>query len=69
MSETDKLLKNFDYRAALDSVLRSSYIKPSRVIGVIVELARRDGLKFALSNRDANGIIPMLDFLVRYENI
>ena len=59
------MLKRFDYRAALDSVLKSKGTKPSRVIGLIVELARRDGLKFALSSRDASGIIPMLKFLVR----
>ena len=65
MSETDTLLRRFEYRTALDSVLRCRKIAPPRVISLIVELARRDGLKFALSSRDAAGIIPILNFIVR----
>ena len=65
LSEADNLLRRFEYRAALDSVLRCRKIAPPRVISVIVELARRDGLKFALSSRNAAELIPILDFIVR----
>lgn len=65
MSETDKHLKRFDYRAALDCALKQQRRNPPMVLSVIVELARRDGLKIALSNRGAEEIVQILDFIVR----
>ena len=64
ISQTDRLLRKFDYRSALDSVLKFREIAPAKVISLIIELARRDGLKIALSNRDGSEITPILSFVV-----
>lgn len=65
MGKTDTFLKKFEYREALDSVLGKD-TQPPKVVSLLIELARRDGLKLALSNRNADALMPIMVFLVRY---
>lgn len=64
MGKTDTFLKKFEYREALDSVLGKD-TQPPKVVSLLIELARRDGLKLALSNRNADALMPIMVFLVR----
>eukprot|EP00794_Sanderia_malayensis_P009625 gene9625-10610_t len=64
-SKTDTLLKSFEYREALDSVLVDTQVQPPKVISLLLELARRDALKQALSNRTADSLMPIMAFLTK----
>ena len=48
----------------LDTVLASKG-NQEQVVSLLIELARRDGLKIALSNRDADEIVPIMKFIIR----
>jgi U3 small nucleolar RNA-associated protein 15 len=61
----DKLLKNFQYSAALDSVLQKN-VMPTTAFSVIAELIHRDGLRTALNGRDDVMLEPVLALLVRH---
>jgi len=57
-------LKKFEFAEALDLTLKEE--DPSIVIGMIDELDRVGGLDVALSGRDAAGLVPILEFLVKH---
>ncbi|RDD45049.1 U3 small nucleolar RNA-associated protein 15-like protein [Trichoplax sp. H2] len=59
----DKLLRQFKYTEALDSVLKKSSNHPPVIVSVIQELIRRDGLPIALSGRDEDALLPVLYFI------
>ena len=61
----DRLLKQFKYAAALDSVLESEQ-QPVIVYSLLSELAQRDGLTQALSGRDEFSLRPVLQFVIKH---
>ncbi|KAI0081767.1 WD40 repeat-like protein [Panus rudis PR-1116 ss-1] len=61
----DKLLKSFQYSAALDSVLRKQVL-PETTFSLIQELIHRDGLRTALAGRDDVLLEPILRLLLKY---
>ncbi|KAI5124830.1 hypothetical protein M0805_005460 [Coniferiporia weirii] len=61
----DRLLKNFKYSAALDSVLLKQ-VPPTTAFSLIQELVHRDGLRSALAGRDDVLLEPVLKLLVKY---
>ncbi|KAJ8503044.1 hypothetical protein ONZ45_g11194 [Pleurotus djamor] len=65
LKEYDRLLKSFQYSAALDSVLRKQ-VPPTTTFSLIHELIVRDGLRSALSGRDDVLLEPILRFLIKY---
>ncbi|KAG6917897.1 hypothetical protein DXG01_000506 [Tephrocybe rancida] len=65
LRDYDKLLKNFKYSAALDSVLRKQ-VPPTTTFSLIQELIHRDGLRSALSGRDDVLLEPVLRLLLKY---
>jgi U3 small nucleolar RNA-associated protein 15 len=67
LKEWDRLLKNFKYSDALDSVLSSNETPPSLAFALFNELMHRDGLHQALNARDEVSLEPILRFL--YEHI
>ena len=59
------MLKKFQYRDALDTVLETR--DPVQIMAVIDELIYRNGLEVALQQRkDSGELIPLLKFLVKY---
>ncbi|KAJ7365692.1 snoRNA-binding rRNA-processing protein [Desmophyllum pertusum] len=69
LKEHDQLLKKFEYSKALDSVLtKSPYGRAPLLASVLQELIRRKGLWRALAGRDEEGLVPILEFLIRYIN-
>jgi U3 small nucleolar RNA-associated protein 15 len=57
-------LKSFQYSDALDAALET---KDYRIIvSILDELNHRDGLAMALSNRDDQGLIPILKFIIKH---
>ncbi|GAA5857356.1 hypothetical protein JCM8547_002237 [Rhodosporidiobolus lusitaniae] len=65
LAEWDKMLKNFRYGDALDSVVRSD-VTPATAFALMEELIRRDGLPIALANRHDLSLEPVLAFLVKH---
>lgn len=65
LSDWDRMLKNFRYGDALDSVLRQD-VTPATAFALLEELIRRDGLPIALANRHDVSLEPILSFLVRH---
>lgn len=65
LKEHDKLLKNFKYSAALDSVLKKN-VAPATTFSLIRELVHRDGLRIALAGRDDVLLEPILRWLLKY---
>ncbi|KAI0796676.1 WD40 repeat-like protein [Abortiporus biennis] len=65
LKEYDRLLKNFKYSAALDSVLRKQ-TPPTTTFSLIQELVHRDGLRTALSGRDDVLLEPILRLLLKH---
>ncbi|GAA6059631.1 hypothetical protein JCM10212_004134 [Sporobolomyces blumeae] len=65
LTEWDKMLKNFRYGDALDSVLRKD-VTPATTFALMDELIHRDGLPIALANRDDISLEPVLSFLVKH---
>ncbi|KAF9057608.1 WD40 repeat-like protein [Panaeolus papilionaceus] len=65
LKEHDKLLKNFKYGAALDSVLRKN-TRPNVTFSLIQELIHRDGLRVALAGRDDVLLEPVLRLLIKH---
>jgi len=65
LKEHDKMLKNFRYSAALDSVLKKN-VPPTTAFAVVQELIHRDGLRIALFGRDDVLLEPILRLLIRY---
>ncbi|KAH8105852.1 WD40 repeat-like protein [Cristinia sonorae] len=65
LKEYDRLLKNFKYSAALDSVLRQ-HVPPTTTFSLIQELIHRDGLRTALSGRDDVLLEPILRLLLKH---
>lgn len=63
--EWDRMLKDFRYGDALDSVLRKN-VTPSTTFALLTELIHRDGLAIALANRHDLSLEPMLKFLVKH---
>ncbi len=61
--KTDKFLQKFEYRQALDSVVKEN--QPPKVVSLLIELARREGLMIALSNRNAESLMPLMQFLTK----
>mmetsp|Transcript_8645 Transcript_8645/g.17532 ORF Transcript_8645/g.17532 Transcript_8645/m.17532 type:complete len:322 (+) Transcript_8645:1113-2078(+) len=57
----DKLLRSFQYSAALDSVL--GQLHPATTCTVLEELILRDGLVFALRGRTGARLTPLIVFL------
>ena len=65
MRPHDLMLKKFQYRDALDTVLETR--DPVQIMAVIDELIYRNGLEVALQQRkDSGELIPLLKFLVKY---
>jgi U3 small nucleolar RNA-associated protein 15 len=65
MRPHDLMLKKFQYRDALDTVLETR--DPVQTMAVIDELIYRNGLEIALQQRkDSVELIPLLKFLVKY---
>jgi len=64
LRDYDKLLKNFKYSAALDTVLRKQ-VAPTTAFSLIQELVHRDGLRIALAGRDDVLLEPVLQLLVK----
>lgn len=64
LASYDKLLRRFEYGAALDAAVLTN----SAVIAtsVIQELVLRDGLHRALAHRDEERLAPILSFLVKH---
>ena len=62
----ERLLKKFNYQAALDAALKTR--NPVVVITVLEELCRRSGLGIALSGRDETTLEPVVSFSARYVN-
>ena len=60
----DKLLKAFNYGAALDSALTKG--EAQVVASVLQELYVRDGVRMALSGRDEDALVPILKFLCKH---
>ncbi|OSD04245.1 WD40 repeat-like protein [Trametes coccinea BRFM310] len=65
LREYDRLLKNFKYSAALDSVLRKN-VPPTTTFSLIQELIHRDGLRTALAGRDDVLLEPVLRLLLKH---
>ena len=65
LSDWDRMLKNFRYGDALDSVLRKD-VTPATTFALMEELVRRDGLAIALANRHDVSLEPVLSFLVKH---
>lgn len=65
LTEWDKMLKNFRYGDALDSVMRKD-VTPATTFALLEELVHRDGLPIALANRDDISLEPVLSFLVKH---
>ncbi|KII95153.1 hypothetical protein PLICRDRAFT_96605 [Plicaturopsis crispa FD-325 SS-3] len=65
LREYDRLLKNFKYSAALDSVMRKQ-VPPTTTFSLIQELIHRDGLRSALAGRDDVLLEPILRLLVKH---
>jgi U3 small nucleolar RNA-associated protein 15 len=67
LKDYDKLLKQFQYSAALDSVLSPSPpLPPVIVVSLLEELIARDGLRSALSGRDDVGLERIVKFVAKY---
>lgn len=64
----DKLLRQFEYSAALDSVLtrHCTSICPQVTVAVMQELMRRQGLTTAFSNRTQDSLGKILTFFNKY---
>jgi len=60
----DVHLKKFNYKRALDEVLKSR--QPPLVASLLEELQNRNGLEAALAGRDDAALEPLLAFLVRF---
>ncbi|XP_002167466.1 U3 small nucleolar RNA-associated protein 15 homolog isoform X1 [Hydra vulgaris] len=65
LSKADRHLQKFRYHEALDCVLVTGCDNTEYVISVLTELSRRNALKVALKNRDANSLLSIMKFLVR----
>ncbi|PIL37144.1 transporter [Ganoderma sinense ZZ0214-1] len=65
LREYDRLLKNFKYSAALDSVLLKN-VPPTTTFSLIQELMHRDGLRTALGGRDDVLLEPVLRLLLKH---
>lgn len=63
----DKLLKKFRYRDALDAALATRH--PAVVDSVMTELATRQALFAALDNRDEEGLLLLVNHLIKYITI
>ncbi|GAA5901891.1 U3 small nucleolar RNA-associated protein 15 [Sporobolomyces salmoneus] len=66
LTEWDKMLKNFRYGDALDSVVMRKDVTPATTFALMEELIHRDGLGIALANRDDISLEPVLSFLVKH---
>lgn len=67
LKEHDQLLKKFEYSKALDSVLKKPVFGRAPLLASLLqELIRRNGLRRALAGKDEDGLVPILDFLIRY---
>lgn len=62
----EKMLKKFNYQAALDIALRTR--NPVIVITVLEELCHRNGLAIALAGRDEVALEPLVAFSARFVN-
>lgn len=64
----DKLLRQFEYSAALDSVLtrHCTSLCPQVTVAVMQELLRRHGLTTAFSNRTQDSLARILTFFNKY---
>ena len=60
----DKLLKAFNYGGALDAALTTGQAQV--VASVLQELYVRDGVRLALSARDEEALMPILQFLCKH---
>lgn len=60
----DKLLKAFNYGAALDAALHNGQAQV--VASVLQELYVRDAVRLALSGRDEEALVPILKFLCKF---
>ncbi|KAM0749819.1 WD40 repeat-like protein [Meredithblackwellia eburnea MCA 4105] len=63
--EWDRMLKDFRYGDALDSVLRKG-VTPATTFALLSELIHRDGLPIALANRNDISLEPILRFLIKH---
>ncbi|KAL8453803.1 hypothetical protein Emed_000664 [Eimeria media] len=59
LSRLDKLIKSFQYQAALDVALATT---PQHVIALTSELLQRGGLHAAVRGRDPSSLLPLLRF-------
>ncbi|SCV72504.1 BQ2448_4041 [Microbotryum intermedium] len=65
LMEWDRMLKDFRYGDALDSVLRKGITAPT-TFALLEELIHRDGLTIALAKRNDLSLEPILKFLVQH---
>lgn len=65
LNEWDRLLKDFRYGDALDSVLKPAVPAPT-TFALLTELIHRNGLAIALANRHDLSLEPILRFLLKH---
>jgi U3 small nucleolar RNA-associated protein 15 len=68
-SRHDHFLRKFEYSKALDQVLKPYVMKkhPDYTYSVLRELQRRNGLRTAIAGRDEKSLVPLLQYLHRYQ--
>ncbi|PFH33043.1 WD domain, G-beta repeat-containing protein [Besnoitia besnoiti] len=60
LNRLDRLLRSFQYQAALDVSLTMS---SQHVVALVAELLQRGGLEVAMRGRDSASLIPLLQFI------
>ncbi|CAG9465283.1 unnamed protein product [Pedinophyceae sp. YPF-701] len=64
LSSFDRLLRRFRHREALTAALQGG--RPETVAAVLDELSRRGALGAAIAGRDADALLPLVNFLARH---
>ena len=60
----DRALRKFRFGDALDAAINNR--RPEVVMAVIEDIEKRGGITKALANRDEHGLVPVLEFVVKY---
>jgi U3 small nucleolar RNA-associated protein 15 len=61
LSKSDNYLRQFEYKKALNEVLKTT--DPLIIVSMLQELENRDGLEIAIAGRDEASLITLLSFL------
>jgi U3 small nucleolar RNA-associated protein 15 len=64
LKEFDRLLRKFRYRESVQSAVEGG--NPNAIVSLFSELLRRNVLKNALAGRDAEELVPLLEFIHRH---